>query len=466
MNASKVKVCPADEKIPLHQSIPLGFQHTIIAILGSITVPLIVSASVGLTPQQTIFFVSAVIFSGGIATILASLNVIPRTSPLLPMVMGANFAVASVIVVTLKNATSINMGFRLVAGATIVAGVFCFLIAPFWMKLRRFFPPLVVGTNLMVLGVALLPNTYHWIMASNAHHQTARVNHGALMLALGVFVFHLLVSKYLKGFLGDLSILLALVLGTVVAAFMGLVNFQPVQDAPWFSLILPFHYGLPKFDLTVIISFVIVMILSMVAVSGTSMGIHNIVGKEMTDMQFGKTMKTLGLVTLIAGFFNGVQNTAFVENVGILELAKKKSRYATAAAGIILVGIGLTPKFSALISVVPKPVLGGVGFALFGVVIGSAANILKQVDLKAGHNMLIVGISIGMCMLPAVYPNFYANYPTLIQNIFGSGILAGALTSITLNIFFNWKTIMGTKTVAKAEKKQVPMTDEAVVNHG
>lgn len=453
MGQIKLNESDVNERLPLKQSLPLGFQHTVIAILGGITVPLIVSASVGLSAKTTIFFVSAVIFSSGIATLLASLNIIPKTSPLLPMMMGANFAVASVVVMTLKNATTIRSGFQLVAGATMIAGVFCFLIAPFWMRLRHFFPPLVVGTNLMVLGVALLPNTYHWIMADRAHNLTSQVNHQALFLALGVFCCHLILSKYLKGFLGDLSILFALILGTIAAALMGLVDFAPVASAPWFGLVLPFHFGLPKFELTVIISFIIVMLLSMVAVSGTSMGIHNIVGKQMTDIQFGKTMKTLGLTTLLAGLFNGVQPTAFVENVGVLELAKKKSRYITAIAGVLLLVIGLVPKFSALIAVVPKPVLGGVGFALFGVIIGSAANILKQVDLKAGHNMLIVGISIGMCMLPSVYPNFYAGFPVLIQNIFGSGILAGALTAIGLNIYFNFDTLKlkqnNKKTVSK-----------------
>lgn len=450
----------ADEKLPLSQSIPLGFQHAVVAILGGITVPLIVSANVGLSAAQTIFFVSAVVFSGGIATILASLNVIPRTTPLLPMVMGANFAVASVATVTLEHAPSIPAGFCLIAGGTMTAGIFCFLVAPFWMRLRRFFPPLVVGTNLMVLGVALFPNTYRWIMADKANQLTASVNNTALFLALGVFVFHLILSKYLKGFLGDLSILIALICGTVAAAFMGMVNFKPVADAPWFGLIMPFHYGLPQFSITVSVSFLIVMILSMVAVSGTSMGIHNIVGKKLTNAQFGKTMKTLGIVTLLAGIFNGVQPTAFAENVGVLELAKKRSRYATAAAGFILVLVGLIPKFSALISVVPKPVLGGVAFAMFGAIIGSAVNILKQVELKENHSMLIVGISLGMCMLPSVYPNFYANFPVIVQSIFGSGILSGALTAITLNIFFNFKSLL--KKAPAIEKKPEEPKEECL----
>lgn len=453
MNATQHLV-PADEKLPLQQSIPLGFQHAVVAILGGITVPLIVAANVHLTAAQTIFFVSAVIFSGGLATILASLNVIPTTSPMIPMVMGANFAVASVATVTLQHAPSVATGFCLIAGGTMTAGVFCYLLAPFWMHLSRFFPPLVVGTNLLVLGVALLPNTYQWIMADRAGQATASVAPSSLWLALGVFIFHLLLSKYLKGFLGDLSILIALIGGTLVASLLGMVNFKPVATAPMISLITPFHYGVPKFSLAVIISFLIIMILSMVAVSGMAMGIHQIAGKKMTTQQFGKTMKTLGLVTFLAGGFNAVQPTSFAENVGVLELAHKRSRYATAAAGFILLLIGLVPKFSALIAIVPKPVLGGVAFAMFGAIIGSAVKMLQQVDLNANHSMLIIGISIGMCMLPAVYPKFYTHFPFIVQSIFGSGILSGALTAISLNIFFNLKTILKTPVPFETETQK------------
>lgn len=295
----------------------------------------------------------------------------------------------------------------------------------------------------MVLGVALLPNTFHWMMGDRAYDLTQSIELKPFFLALGIFLFHIFLSKYLKGFLGNLSILIALLVGTVVAALMGMVDMTPVAAAPWFDLNLPGHYGLPRLDLNMLPSYLIVMILGMVEVSGTSMGIHNIVEKELDEKQFGRTLKTLGIATFFSGGFNAVQPTAFVQNLGILDLSKEKSRYATACAGAMLLIAGFIPKFSALISVIPQPVLGGLGFAIFGVIIGSAVNMLKGVEFSGNQNMLIIGLSLGVAMLPSVYPNFYANFPELVQNIFGSGILAGALTSITLNFFFNFKELMG-----------------------
>ncbi|MFD1672675.1 uracil-xanthine permease family protein [Agrilactobacillus yilanensis] len=434
-------VAEVDEKLPLGKNLLLGFQHTVIAVLGAIPVPLIVATSVGLPEEQTRFLISAVIFSAGLSSILAALNVIPRTSPMVPMIMGASFAVVPVMISTLKSAPNLNVGFQVMAGSTIISGIVCFLLAPFWAKLQRFFPPVVVGTNLIVLSTALLPNAYHWMMGNNAYDLTKSIDAKPLLLALSIFVFHIIISKYFKGLLGNLTILISLIVGTIAAIFLGMMDFSSISEAPLFGLILPLHYGLPKFDIVSIISFLIVMILGMVEVSGTAMGIHDIADKKMTKDQFGRTLKTLGINTFLSGLFNSVQPTAFIPNVGVLNLSKVKSRYATATAGFMLILIGFVPKFSALISAIPKPVFGGVGFALFGVIIGSAVGILKGVNFDGNQNMLIIGLSVGVAMLPSTYPNFYAQFPELVQNIFGSGILSGSITAITLNVFFNFKEV-------------------------
>ncbi|MFC6170039.1 uracil-xanthine permease family protein [Loigolactobacillus jiayinensis] len=438
---AKKPISQVDERLPLGQNLSLGFQHTVIAIIAAIPVPLIVATNTGMSMAQTRFFISAVIFTTGISSLLAALDIIPRTSPKVPMIMGASFAVVPVAIATLKDATSIPVGFQFMAGATMLSGLLCFLAAPFWAKLQRFFPPIVVGTNLMVLGTALLPNTYHWMMDKKAYHLTASVVPKAFYLTLAVFIFHIIISKYLKGKLGNVTILISLIFGTIISIFMGMMDFSSVKSAPWLAANIPFHYGLPKFGLESIITFLIVMVLGMVEVSGTATGIHDIVHKPIDRTQFGKILKTLGIGTFLSGLFNSVQPTSFVPSVGVLDLSKVHSRFPIATAGGMLVLIGFIPKFSALISVIPKPVLGGIGFAIFGVIIGSAVDILKQVNFNGNQNKLIIGLSMGVTMIPATYPNFYAQFPSLIQNIMGSGILSGALTAILLNIFFNFKDL-------------------------
>lgn len=430
------------QSLPLSKTLSLGFQHMIIAVLAAIPVPLIISNNAMLTPAQSTFFISAVIFTTGICTILASLDIIPRTSPKVPMVMGASFSIIPVATAILVNGASVKAGFQILAGATIVGGVMCFLLSSIWVKLKLLFPPLVVGTNLMILSVALIPNAIHWVMGDGAYDLTGSVEYKGFLLALGIFLFHIVISKYLKGILGNLTILIALIVGAVAAAAMGMIDFTAVKEASWFGLIMPFSYGLPKFQVTSIISVCIVTILTMVEVSGTSMGIHSIAKKEMTDEQFSKVFKTTGIATVLSGGFNSVQPTAFVQNLGILELSKTPNRLTTATVGLMLILVGLVPKISALISVIPTPVLGGVGFAIFGVILGSSVSLLKIADLDNNNNKLVVGISIGVAMIPSIYPNFYANFPELINNIFSSGILAGSITCILLNIFFNLKDLL------------------------
>lgn len=442
---AKEPLTEVDQKLPLVQNLSLGFQHTVIAILAAIPVPLIVATNTGMSLAQTRFFISAVIFTAGLSSILAALNVIPRTSPQIPMIMGASFAVVPVAIATLKTAPSIPNGFQIMAGATMVSGALCFLAAPFWAKLQRFFPPIVIGTNLMVLGTALLPNTFHWMMDDKAYHLTASVTVKSFYLTVGVFLFHIIISKYLKGMLGNLTILISLIAGSIVAVVLGMMDFTSVKAAPWVALNLPLNFGLPKFNFEAILTFLIVMVLGMVEVSGTATGIHNIVHKPIDQVQFGKVLKTLGLGTLLSGLFNSVQPTSFVPNVGVLDLSKVHSRFPIAVAGGMLLVVGFIPKFSALIAVIPKPVLGGIGFAIFGVIIGSAVYILKQVDFNGNQNKLIIGLSMGVTMIPATYPNFYAQFPTLVQNIMGSGILSGALAAILLNIFFNFRELQQTK---------------------
>lgn len=431
-----------DKHLTLSKSLSFGFQHMIIAVLAAIPVPLIVSSNAMLNPAQSTFFISAAIFTAGICTLLASLDIIPMTSPKIPMVMGASFSIIPVATAIIVNGASIEAGFQVLAGATLVGGLMCFLLSTVWAKLKLLFPPLVVGVNLMILSIALIPNAIHWAMGSNAYNLTSSIETKSFLLALGVFLFHIVISKYLKGFLGNLTVLIALIVGTIASAAMGMMDFTAVKEASWFGLVMPFKYGLPKFEITAIISICIVTILTMVEVSGTSMGIHSIAKKEMTDEQFSKTFKTTGIATILSGTFNSVQPTAFVPNMGILELSKTPNRFTTATAGLMLIFVGLIPKISALISVIPTPVLGGVGFAIFGVILGSAVCVLKDVDMNKSNNKLIMGLSIGVAIIPSIYPNFYAGFPSIVNNIFSSGILAGSITCIALNVFFNLKDLI------------------------
>ncbi|MDH6365571.1 uracil-xanthine permease [Enterococcus sp. PF1-24] len=435
------QIHPVDEKLPLGKNLILAFQHLFIAILAGIPVPLVIGAVVGLTEQEIAYFISSMIFTAAICTLLATVGLIKNLSPQIPTMVGITFGAASVIASTLNSAATHAEGFRIMAGSMLISGLFCFLVAPLWSKLDKLFPPVVIGTNLLILSISLVPNAFGWIMSSSS---TGKADKPAFFLALFVFLLNIVFSKYLKGFLGTLNVLFCLIIGTLVAIPLGMIDFTAVKEAAWFGVVLPFHYGLPKVgSFSTTLSFLIVMILGMVEISGTVMGIHSIVGKEMNKKQLTRTLQTIGLGTMFSASFNSGQPVTYIQNVGLLDLTRVHSRFVTATAGVMMLGLSFFPKFAAFVSVIPQPVLGGIGIPLFGVILASGVNLLKNVKLDENNNMLVFGLSVAVAMIPASFPEFYGNFPQIVQDVFGNGLLAGSVTAISLNLFFNFKQIIG-----------------------
>lgn len=428
-----------NKKLPMGQNIALAIQHAIIAIVSAIPVPLIIQSQTGISDAETVYFISSIILAIGISTVLCSIGP-KKLSPKIPMVMGAAFAIIpACISVFNRPDISSQDGFRIIAGATIVSGIVMFLLSFGWAKLMPLFPTVVVGTNTMILGLYLYPNVFSWIIGDSTTPGSVPVNN--FFLAFFVLIISLLLSKFLKGFLANLTVLLSLIIGTIVAFFFGMTDFSMVGQSPVFEPLIPFvKYGLPKFDVLATISFVIVGILSMVEITGTSMGLYGIINKKMDGKDLQKTLTTSGVNTMLSGAVGAVQPVPFIQNLGVLDMTQIFSRFLIGTTGIILIVLSFFPQVAAVINAIPKPVLGGASFLIFGGIIASGVNILKDTNMSDNRNKIVVGVAVGMAMLPAFFPNFYANFPQLVQDIFGNGILAGNLTAVILNLVFNFKT--------------------------
>jgi NCS2 family nucleobase:cation symporter-2 len=332
-----------------------------------------------------------------------------------------------------------------VFGAVMVSGLFCILVAPVFEKLIRFFPKVVTGTVVMVIGISLLPTGIKWITNSTAVAAT----HEQLYLALAVLAINLLLSKYLKGIWNSASILLSIVIGTILAAFMGMADFSGVASAGWISVDIPFKFGLPKFELSAAISLCLIMLVLMTESLGNMMAIHDMVDKEIDGANIKRALRGDGISTFISSIFNSFPITPFAQNTGLVGLMGIKSRFVAVYAGIFLFVLGFIPKFAAIVGAIPKPVLGGVGFAMFGSVLVGGIKTLSKVKFDGTKNGIIVGVSIGLAMIPLANPDFYHNFPSWIQTIFHSGITTGSLSAVLLNILFN--EIGAKKEVAKEE---------------
>ena len=328
-------------------------------------------------------------------------------------------------------------GLRAIFGALLLSGLAGFLIAPIFTRLLRFFPEVVTGTVITIIGVSLLPVAIRWAGGGTPGVTPSFGAPKNIALAAITMVIIVLIYRFLPAFLSRVAILLGLVLGTVVAIPFGLTNFSRIADASVFQLTTPFHFGAPIFAVGATISMFIVMLVIMTETTADILAIGEVVGKPADRQQVTNGLRADMLATSVAAVFNGFSVSAFAQNVGLVAITGIKSRFVVAVSGGILVFLGLFPVLGALVALVPLPVLGGAGLALFGTVAASGIRTLSRVDFSGNANIVIVAFAIGMGIIPIAVPTFYDQFPEWFQVIFDSGITAAAITAVLLNIVFN-----------------------------
>ncbi|MFZ2869116.1 nucleobase:cation symporter-2 family protein [Zavarzinia sp.] len=456
-------VHPVDEKLPPARLFTLGLQHVLVMYAGAVAVPLIIGRALKLSPEQVSALINADLFACGIATLIQSFG-LPGVGIRLPVMMGVTFAAVGPM---LSMANDPELGLLGIYGAVIVAGLFGIAVAPFVSRLLRFFPPVVTGTIILVIGISLMRVGINWAggglptlkamadrvvndvpvkelgeFANPAYGQV-----GGLGLALLVLVVILALTRWGKGFVRNVAVLIGIIVGGIIAASFGLMHFEKVAAAPWFDVVLPFAFGMPTFDLVASLTMCLVMIVVMIESTGMFLALGEITGKPVDRAALTRGLRADGLGTLIGGIFNTFPYTSFSQNVGLVGVTGVRSRYVTVAGGLIMLALGLVPKLAALVEAVPVVVLGGAGIVMFGMVAATGVRILTQVDFKSKpHNQFIVAVSVGFGMIPLVAPNFFKQLPHGLHPLLESGILLAALMALVLNLFFN-----GFGTAASAE---------------
>jgi len=261
---------------------------------------------------------------------------------------------------------------------------------------------------------------------------------GGVGVAALVLVSILLIARYAKGFVANISVLLGIVIGGVVATAMGLMTFDKVGKADWFGIVMPFHFGMPVFDPVLILTMSLVMIVVMIESTGMFLALGEMTDSQVDQAALTRGLRTDGLGTLIGGIFNTFPYTSFSQNVGLVAVTGVKSRFVCVAGGLILIALGLLPKMAALVESLPTVVLGGAGLVMFGMVAATGIRILGGVDFKNNRfNALIVAISIGIGMIPLIAPNFKQWMPHSLHPLIESGILLASISAVILNLFFN-----------------------------
>ena len=432
---------PVDQVPPFGKLTILGIQHVLAFYAGAVVVPLVIASGLNLDNQTLVHLINADLLTCGIATIIQSAGIGRFIGVKLPLIQGVTFTAVSPLIAIGAAATPAGAdprtGLATMYGSIIAVGLIVFLVAPFFAKLLLFFPPIVTGTLLTVMGTTLLSVSAGDIVAwaDKATDDAAKTasTYEALGLAFGTIAIIIIIQRLFKGFIGTLSVLLALLIMTAVAFAMGKTDFSGVDEAHWVAITTPFYFGIPKFSLTAIIAMIIVMAVTAVETTGDVFATGEVVGKRIAPRDIANALRADGLSTLLGGVLNSFPYTCFAQNVGLVRLTRVKSRWVVTAAGVFMIILGLLPKAAAIVAAIPQPVIGGASLAMFANVAVVGIQTLSKVDLRDNRNAVIVSTSIGLALLVTLKPSIVTVMPSWLQIIFGSGVTIGSLTAIILH---------------------------------
>lgn len=407
----------------------LGIQHLLAMYAGAILVPLIIGGALGFSTAQMTYLVAIDIFMCGVATLLQVWKG-KFIGIGLPVVLGCTFTAVSPII-----AIGSSGGLGDIYGAIIVSGLIIVLIGGLFGKLIPFFPPVVTGSVVTIIGVSLIPVAINNMGGGQGAADFASTSNVAL--AFITLLIILVIYRFTVGFVRSISILLGLVFGTVIGIFMDKVDFTPVLEASWLHIMQPFYLATPTFNASAILTMTLVAMVSLVESTGVYYALSDICKKNLTSKDLSKGYRAEGLASIIGGIFNAFPYTTFSQNVGLIQMSGVRDRKVIYITGGMLVALGFLPKLAALTTIIPTSVLGAAMLAMFGMVITQGIRMLAPEIMKSMENAMVAAVAVGLGVGVAVVPGLFANMPETLSILTSNGIVAGSVTAIVLNILFN-----------------------------
>ena len=386
------------------QAAVLGLQHLLAMYSGSILVPIMIAGALGYSAHELTYLISTDIFMCGVATFL-QLQLNKYFGIGLPIVLGVAFqSVAPLIMIGEKH------GSGAMFGALIVSGIYVILISGVFSKVANLFPSIVTGSVITTIGLTLIP-----VAIGNMGNNVDKPTGQSLFLAAITVLIILVVNIFTKGFIKSISILIGLIVGTAIAASMGLVDFSPVAAAPIVHVPTPFYFGVPKFELSSIIMMCIIATVSMVESTGVYLALSDITKEPLDSTRLRNGYRAEGLAVLLGGLFNTFPYTGFSQNVGLVKLSGIKTRLPIYYAAGFLVAM----------------------LVMFGFVSIQGMQILARVDFANNeHNFLIAAVSIA-AGVGLNGSNLFNSLPNAFQMFFSNGIVVASLLAIVLNAILN-----------------------------
>ncbi|WP_130859722.1 uracil-xanthine permease family protein [Gracilibacillus phocaeensis] len=415
-----------DEKIGVKKAFLLGLQHVL--AMDLYIAPIIIAGILSLSTANMSFFIQMCFLATGIGTIIQT-----KFGIRLPVVQGPSYVPIGAI-----GAIGSKLGLGAIAGSLIPGALIIALIGYplkwFAKVVQKIIPPLVGGTVIIIVGISLMP-----IGMNNIYGSPGNIWHNILIAGVtaGILMLCIMLGRN-KGKLGTtiriVSVLIAILIGTVTASFFGQVDFSPVKDAAWFSLPKFFPFGAPVFDISAILTMVFVYFIILIETTGTWFVVSSVTGKELNEERLNRASFGEGLGCFVGSLFGSTPMTGYSSNAGLLAITGVASRTAIMAGGFILIALGLIPKLSTAITCIPEPVINGI----FGIVcVAIVANGMKVIQpiMIDDRNMLIIGIPILLTIASVILPaEALESTPDFVGYILSSGAAVGALATVLLHL--------------------------------
>ena len=418
-----------DGKPSLGLAFPQALQHVLAMLVGNITPPMLIASTLSLPPEEEIMLTQAAMIIGGITTLLQLYPVLGFGMGL-PSVMGVAFAYMPILTMI-----GTQYGISAIFGSQLVAGFVSIFIGMFMGKIRKFFPPIVSGTVVLSIGLSLYKTAINYMGGGSAAQANGTFGSGQFwILALVTLAVTLLCSLGGKGYVKVSGMLIGIAVGYVIALVMGgIVDFTDFNQAGFFSIPIPFHFGLefhPDAILMMILMYVVQAVQTIGDVSSTAMGGF---GRQATDQELGGAIKGQSICGMIGACIGGLPTDPYSQNVGLICTTKVVAKRVFLIVGVIMLAAGICPKFSALMATIPQPVLGGATVTVFAAITMSGIQLLGEQPLNY-RNKMIVGIALAIGIGIESVPDILQFCPQLLKNILGSSLMVSFLIVFFLNI--------------------------------
>ncbi len=424
-----------DDNPKFGSSVLLGFQNILTAFSGIVAVPLIIAGIAGVGVVDSAYLVSAALLASGISSIIQTKGFGPKSMRVgvgLPTIMGTDFGF-----VPPANAIINTMGGGLAGyyGASILGAILEFILSFFVRPLMKFFPQVVTGTVITLIGMTLMPVAFDWVAGGfGSPTYGAPIN---IAVATLVFVIVVLLNHYGKGMLSTASVLIGIVVGYIVCIPLNMVDFSQVAAAKWIELPQIFRFGV-DFNPAFVVPFIAGYLVTVIETVGVMQTLGEVTGQDLTEDDIAAGIRADAFSSMVSPVIGSGPAQTFSQNVGLIPLTKCASKKVAIFAGVILILMSLFPKFSTLVSIMPQPVLGGAGILMFGTVAAAGVQSLSRVKFTS-RNLLIMAAAIGIGLGITFRPDAVAQLPGILGGLFSSGISAGTIVAVILNIILKEK---------------------------